>query len=178
MISETKRDHQEREGAGDMGKFNDPWIILSIARFQAHHKPTVNYQTHANHVETSFWGIACVRQFTDSFWWQLDQTLYCVSFRRGPNKYTRNWEDEDAYNKPAAKAIVKKTPKKLSNGNSSEEFPPLIKNSDVVADNLVVHENSQTSDDRYVTFMIQSMYWIKQLGSIRSPGQDYATLKI
>lgn len=31
-------------------------------------------------------------------------------FRRGPNKYTRNWEDEDAYSKPPLH--VKRTPKR------------------------------------------------------------------
>lgn len=46
--------------------------------------------------------------------------------RRGPNKYTRNWEDEDAYNKPApvrVKKVVKKT-------NRREEFPALNQEED------------------------------------------------
>ncbi|KAL3286968.1 hypothetical protein HHI36_001454 [Cryptolaemus montrouzieri] len=43
-------------------------------------------------------------------------------YGRGPNKYTRNWEDEDAYNKPTPQR-----PKKPQNSpsNSNEEFPPL-----------------------------------------------------
>lgn len=47
-------------------------------------------------------------------------------FRRGPNKYTRNWEDEDAYNKPApvrVKKIVKKS-------NRKEDFPALNQDED------------------------------------------------
>ncbi|XP_057653796.1 protein CASC3 [Diorhabda carinulata] len=47
-------------------------------------------------------------------------------YGRGPNKYTRNWEDEEAYNKPSP--VVKRGKKPL-NRNNQEEFPPLIKNS-------------------------------------------------
>lgn len=50
------------------------------------------------------------------------QTLLKNAFcfcRRGPNKYTRNWEDEDAYNKPP---VIKKGPKKARSrvSNSSD----------------------------------------------------------
>lgn len=44
--------------------------------------------------------------------------------RRGPNKYTRNWEDEDAYSKPtnvSAKPVQRKSRTKPG----QEEFPPL-----------------------------------------------------
>nr|XP_023018109.1 uncharacterized protein LOC111507095 [Leptinotarsa decemlineata] len=47
-------------------------------------------------------------------------------YGRGPNKYTRNWEDEDAYNKP--QPIVHR-PKKTRPGKESEEFPPLVRES-------------------------------------------------
>lgn len=48
-------------------------------------------------------------------------------YGRGPNKYTRNWEDEDAYNKPAPKPRPKKQhgqqgPRKQ---RPSEDFPSL-----------------------------------------------------
>jgi protein CASC3 len=43
-------------------------------------------------------------------------------YGRGPNKYTRNWEDEDAYNKPPPTRVKKPPVKKPSRG---EEFPPL-----------------------------------------------------
>lgn len=44
-------------------------------------------------------------------------------FRRGPNKYTRNWEDEDAYGKPPV-AKPKKPPARKPY-RQGEEFPPL-----------------------------------------------------
>lgn len=47
-------------------------------------------------------------------------------FSRGPNKYTRNWEDEDAYSKPPAPR-----PKKpLRKPRSGDEFPPLAEKED------------------------------------------------
>lgn len=49
-------------------------------------------------------------------------------FSRGPNKYTRNWEDEDAYSKPPA-TTPKKSGKKPIPSQTLEEFPPLINNS-------------------------------------------------
>lgn len=45
-------------------------------------------------------------------------------FSRGPNKYTRNWEDEEAYTKPPAQP----RPKRVGgtrNKPHPEEFPPL-----------------------------------------------------
>ncbi|EFA07541.2 barentsz [Tribolium castaneum] len=47
-------------------------------------------------------------------------------YGRGPNKYTRNWEDEDAYNKPPP-LIRKKKP--LRKPNQGEDFPPLNRSS-------------------------------------------------
>ncbi|KAJ8926082.1 hypothetical protein NQ315_009938 [Exocentrus adspersus] len=46
-------------------------------------------------------------------------------YGRGPNKYTRNWEDEDAYSKPATATRPKKLvrPKRTTD----EEFPPLVR---------------------------------------------------
>ncbi|XP_030765143.1 protein CASC3 isoform X1 [Sitophilus oryzae] len=48
-------------------------------------------------------------------------------YGRGPNKYTRTWEDEDAYNKPAPvkprKSIQSRGPARM--GKNNEEFPPL-----------------------------------------------------
>lgn len=49
-------------------------------------------------------------------------------YGRGPNKYTRNWEDEDAYSKPPA-TTPKKSGKKPIPSQTLEEFPPLINNS-------------------------------------------------
>lgn len=47
------------------------------------------------------------------------------SYSRGPNKYTRTWEDEAAY----AKAPLPSRQKKQTRPRkSSEEFPPLVKN--------------------------------------------------
>ncbi|XP_044747064.1 protein CASC3 [Coccinella septempunctata] len=44
-------------------------------------------------------------------------------YGRGPNKYTRDWKDEDAYNK----SVSQKPPKRVQKppSQSSEEFPPL-----------------------------------------------------
>lgn len=45
-------------------------------------------------------------------------------FSRGPNKYTRNWEDEEAYTKPPAQP----RPKRVGGARNKphpEEFPPL-----------------------------------------------------
>ncbi|KAH1006747.1 hypothetical protein HUJ05_007460 [Dendroctonus ponderosae] len=49
-------------------------------------------------------------------------------YGRGPNKYTRNWEDEDAYGKPVPARPPK--PAKKERPRNSEEFPPLGANSD------------------------------------------------
>uniref|UniRef100_A0A6P7G719 Protein CASC3 n=1 Tax=Diabrotica virgifera virgifera TaxID=50390 RepID=A0A6P7G719_DIAVI len=54
-------------------------------------------------------------------------------YGRGPNKYTRNWEDEEAYTKPAP---VRKEKKNL-NRKSREEFPPLVR------------DTSETNEERY-----------------------------
>lgn len=43
---------------------------------------------------------------------------------RGPNKYTRNWEDEDAYGKPGGPPAVGRGGPRKSN-RSGEEFPAL-----------------------------------------------------
>ncbi|XP_074037445.1 CASC3 exon junction complex subunit isoform X2 [Leptinotarsa decemlineata] len=48
-------------------------------------------------------------------------------YGRGPNKYTRNWEDEDAYNKP--QPVVHRPKKTTRPGKESEEFPPLVRES-------------------------------------------------
>ncbi|XP_076268851.1 CASC3 exon junction complex subunit isoform X1 [Rhynchophorus ferrugineus] len=47
-------------------------------------------------------------------------------YGRGPNKYTRNWEDEEAYSKPTPVRPKKpqRTPTRPKRGNQ-EEFPPL-----------------------------------------------------
>ncbi|XP_049818458.1 protein CASC3 isoform X2 [Aethina tumida] len=42
-------------------------------------------------------------------------------YGRGPNKYTRNWEDEEAYNKPP----ITRTKKPIKPKRNVEEFPPL-----------------------------------------------------
>lgn len=47
-------------------------------------------------------------------------------YGRGPNKYTRNWEDEDAYNK----AFVQKPKKKPFSKDDNEEFPALNQNTE------------------------------------------------
>ncbi|KAG5873139.1 hypothetical protein JTB14_037995 [Gonioctena quinquepunctata] len=46
-------------------------------------------------------------------------------YGRGPNKYTRNWEDEDAYNKP--QPVVHRPKKSGKSKEDAEEFPPLVK---------------------------------------------------
>jgi hypothetical protein len=54
-------------------------------------------------------------------------------YRRGPNKYTRNWEDEDAYGKVAGSVPVHKPNIKKSN-RTGEEFPLLN-----TKDNVYLH---------------------------------------
>lgn len=50
--------------------------------------------------------------------------IYIIScYSRGPNKYTRNWEDEDAYGKPT-NVVTKPNPRK-PRSKKQEEFPPL-----------------------------------------------------
>lgn len=44
-----------------------------------------------------------------------------IFFSRGPNKYTRNWEDEDAYGKPGSNVSNKN--RKFN--RSGEDFPAL-----------------------------------------------------
>lgn len=47
-------------------------------------------------------------------------------FRRGPNKYTRTWEDEAAYTK--ATATIKTKKQRRPETKNGEDFPPLVKN--------------------------------------------------
>ena len=48
-------------------------------------------------------------------------------YGRGPNKYTRNWEDEDAYSKPAAAGQKPRNPSMKDKGGNEdlEDFPAL-----------------------------------------------------
>ncbi|CAH2011216.1 unnamed protein product [Acanthoscelides obtectus] len=66
-------------------------------------------------------------------------------YGRGPNKYTRNWEDEEAYNKPAPKAKLpaKKQSRPIKN---VEDFPPLI--SDQSGDTHPANDSIDSSEDR------------------------------
>lgn len=53
-------------------------------------------------------------------------------FSRGPNKYTRNWEDEEAYTKPPAQPRPKRVGgarNKPHPEGGTEEFPPLSESS-------------------------------------------------
>ncbi|KAJ8665418.1 hypothetical protein QAD02_007080 [Eretmocerus hayati] len=49
---------------------------------------------------------------------------------QGPNKYTRNWEDEDAYRKIPGNVPPHK-PNFKKDGRANEEFPSLTKDTDV-----------------------------------------------
>ena len=61
-----------------------------------------------------------------SHWFKLFiYNLLFPLFRRGPNKYTRNWEDEDAYGKTAASVTSGKTPGPRRTNRSGEAFPAL-----------------------------------------------------
>ncbi|KAJ8669371.1 hypothetical protein QAD02_000630 [Eretmocerus hayati] len=51
-------------------------------------------------------------------------------YGRGPNKYTRNWEDEDAYGKIPG-SVPPHKPNFKKGGRADEEFPSLTKDSDV-----------------------------------------------
>lgn len=44
-------------------------------------------------------------------------------YSRGPNKYTRNWADEDAYGKTAGNVNTNKPNKRIN--KTGEEFPAL-----------------------------------------------------
>lgn len=46
---------------------------------------------------------------------------YIIFFSRGPNKYTRNWEDEDAYGKPGSNILNRNR----RFNRSGEDFPAL-----------------------------------------------------
>lgn len=48
-------------------------------------------------------------------------TTHFIYYSRGPNKYTRNWEDEDAYGKPGTNVSTKN--KRFT--RSGEDFPAL-----------------------------------------------------
>ncbi|CAH1164399.1 unnamed protein product [Phaedon cochleariae] len=47
-------------------------------------------------------------------------------YGRGPNKYTRNWEDEDAYNKPQP-TVTRPKSQRRPRKDTDEEFPPLVR---------------------------------------------------
>ncbi|XP_044263228.1 protein CASC3 [Tribolium madens] len=61
-------------------------------------------------------------------------------YGRGPNKYTRNWEDEDAYSKPP----LTRKKKPLRKPNQGEDFPPLNRSNNKHDSN---QENPQDSRD-------------------------------
>ncbi|CAG9863824.1 unnamed protein product [Phyllotreta striolata] len=63
-------------------------------------------------------------------------------YGRGPNKYTRKWEDEDAYNKPPVPTVKKG---KKPNSRKIEEFPPLVRTSD--SEQTYEPKNSSQDDD-------------------------------
>lgn len=82
--------------------------------------------------------------------------LHCCLFRRGPNKYTRNWEDEDAYSKPQVSALSARggqrgrrregtSQAQYGDSEHQEEFPPLINNRQKNS------ENSSSSADQNPT---------------------------
>ncbi|KAJ8949523.1 hypothetical protein NQ314_008220 [Rhamnusium bicolor] len=62
-------------------------------------------------------------------------------YGRGPNKYTRNWEDEDAYNKPPLTRVKKPVVKPKKN---IEEFPPLGRNQSRTPDEQL--DQSESND--------------------------------
>ena len=77
------------------------------------------------------------------------------SYRRGPNKYTRNWEDEDAY----GKATVIRKPKKpqrskTANSEDSSENQMESKNQESVKKDDSTNEKENTEKDtwEYVYF--------------------------
>lgn len=60
-------------------------------------------------------------------------------YRRGPNKYTRNWEDEDAYGKMSGQFSTGKPNTRRSVPNrSGEEFPALNSNNKVSFENYQI----------------------------------------
>lgn len=77
------------------------------------------------------------------------QTVTCYHFRRGPNKYTRTWEDEAAYVKAAPTKI--RTKQQREPHSSSEEFPPLVKSTEnkKLPDNIT-DENQPPSDNNSI----------------------------
>lgn len=68
-----------------------------------------------------------------------------VAFSRGPNKYTRTWEDEAAYAKAPLPARTKKQvrPKK-----SNEEFPPLVNTDSVTVTPTIVDKKKDQPPPR------------------------------
>lgn len=71
-------------------------------------------------------------------------------FRRGPNKYTRTWEDEAAY----VKAVPTNTRTKKQRGPQSkntEEFPPLVKSTEKrqIIDNNSFNDNQGSNDNQF-----------------------------
>lgn len=92
MILEMKKGHLELEGEEDMGELRMEFCFSQIL-FSIFHK--------------SFSQFLCYIYFV-------------YFFSRGPNKYTRNWEDEDAYGKT--------TPGRANNkrfNKNNEDFPAL-----------------------------------------------------
>ncbi|KAK9873874.1 hypothetical protein WA026_002229 [Henosepilachna vigintioctopunctata] len=67
-------------------------------------------------------------------------------YGRGPNKYTRNWEDEDAYNKP----VPQRPTKKLQNppSQTNEEFPPLDSQNKKSNKPIEPHRNNRENTNR------------------------------
>ena len=59
----------------------------------------------------------------------------CLS-RRGPNRYTRNWEDENAYGKVLGNIPSQKTNTRKS--KSGEEFPALCPHDNVSSANIIL----------------------------------------
>lgn len=76
----------------------------------------------------------------------LLKSVVIICFRRGPNKYTRTWEDEAAYVKVAPTNVKTKKQKK-PNGNNTEDFPPLVKTSETEDNSL--NDCQQSTENTY-----------------------------
>lgn len=64
-------------------------------------------------------------------------------YRRGPNKYTRNWEDEEAYNKPPLKKNI--PPRKPR--NKSEDSGQSSKSQDQKYESKESNSNNNQIED-------------------------------
>lgn len=89
-----------------------------------------------------------------------------ICFSRGPNKYTRNWEDEDAYGKPGSNVSTRN--KRFN--KSGEDFPALGTNK-----NASTHVEEPVISSAWYSSKNKSQNKIQNFPPLQTQGDSHKT---